>query len=188
MSVDERTTPATITEAEDTIPGQIKLVIGILLVASFVMILNETVMSVAIPRLMEEFTVTAATAQWLTTAFMLTMAVVIPTTGLILTRFSTRSVFLAAMGTFTAGTALAAVAPVFPVLVAARVIQASGTAVMLPLLIITVMTFVPVSRRGRTMGLISIVISVAPATGPTFSGFILANFGWRWMFLAVLPI
>lgn len=187
MSVDERTTPAT-TEVEEAIPGQVKLVIGILLVASFVMILNETVMSVAIPRLMEEFTVTAATAQWLTTGFMLTMAVVIPTTGLILTRFSTRSVFLAAMGTFTVGTALAAVAPVFPVLVAARVIQASGTAVMLPLLITTVLTFVPVSRRGRTMGLISIVIAVAPAVGPTFSGFILANLGWRWMFLTVLPI
>lgn len=190
MSVDERTTPTTAesTTAEETIPGQVKLVIGILLVASFVMILNETVMSVAIPRLMEEFSVTAATAQWLTTAFMLTMAVVIPTTGLILTRFSTRSVFLAAMGTFTAGTALAAVAPLFPVLVAARVIQASGTAVMLPLLITTVLTFVPVSRRGRTMGLISIVIAVAPAVGPTFSGFILANLGWRWMFLTVLPI
>src|SRR5690625_1172512 len=190
MTTDQRSAASTdaTTTPEETIPAQVKLVIGVLLIASFVMILNETVMSVALPRLMTEFEVSAATAQWLTTAFMLTMAVVIPTTGLILTRFSTRSVFLAAMGTFTAGTALAAIAPVFPVLVAARVIQASGTAVMLPLLITTVMTFVPVSRRGRTMGLISIVISVAPATGPTFSGFILANFSWRWMFLAVLPI
>ncbi|WP_324651064.1 MDR family MFS transporter [Georgenia sp. H159] len=192
MSVDERQNPTADpvvdASAEATIPAQVKLVIGVLLVAAFVMILNETVMSVAIPRLMEQFSVTAATAQWLTTAFMLTMAVVIPTTGLILTRFSTRSVFIAAMGTFTAGTALAALAPVFPVLIAARVVQASGTAVMLPLLFTTVMTFVPVARRGRTMGLISIVIAVAPATGPTFSGFILANFGWRWIYLAVLPI
>ena len=192
MSVDQRPDPTTAAAADsgaDTrLPGQVKLVIGILLVASFVMILNETVTNVAIPRLMAEFSVTPATAQWLTTAFMLTMAVVIPTTGLILTRFSTRSVFIGAMGTFTVGTALAALAPVFPVLVAARVIQASGTAVMLPLLITTVMTFVPVSRRGRTMGLISIVIAVAPATGPTFSGFILAHLSWRWMFLAVLPV
>ena len=173
---------------EPAISRQVKTVIGVLLVAAFVMILNETVMSVALPRLMVEFAVSAATAQWLTTAFMLTMAVVIPTTGLILTRFSTRSVFIGAMATFTAGTLLAAVAPVFSVLVAARVVQASGTAVMLPLLITTVMTFVPVSRRGRTMGLISIVIAVAPAVGPTFSGFILAHLSWRWMFLAVLPI
>ncbi|MEE6274609.1 MDR family MFS transporter [Georgenia sp. MJ206] len=198
MSVDQRPNPApsgptdtgasAAAPADDAIPAQVKLVIGVLLVASFVMILNETVMSVAIPRLMAEFSVTAATAQWLTTAFMLTMAVVIPTTGLILTRFSTRAVFIAAMSTFTAGTAMAAAAPVFPLLVAARVVQASGTAVMLPLLFTTVLTFVPIARRGRTMGLISIVIAVAPATGPTFSGFILANLGWRWMFLAVLPI
>lgn len=192
MSVDDRVMPSHTAEeapdADTTVPGQVRLVIGVLLVASFVMILNETVMSVAIPVLMDEFSVSPATAQWLTTAFMLTMAVVIPTTGLVLTRFSTRAVFLSAIALFTAGTLLAAVAPVFGVLVAARVVQASGTAVMLPLLMTTVMTFVPVSRRGRTMGLISIVISVAPAVGPTYSGFVLAHFSWRWTFLTVLPI
>ena len=204
MSVEQRRTPETDaadatlpagapkheseSESPETISPQVKLVIGVLLVAAFVMILNETIMSVAIPPLMVSFDVTAATAQWLTTAFMLTMAVVIPTTGLILNRFSTRAVFIGAMSMFAAGTLLAAVAPVFSVLVAARVIQASGTAVMLPLLITTVLTFVPVSRRGRTMGLISVVISVAPAVGPTFSGFVLANLSWRWMFLTVLPI
>jgi DHA2 family lincomycin resistance protein-like MFS transporter len=168
--------------------SQIKIVLGVLLVATFVMILNETVMGVALPRLMEQFEITAATVQWLTTGFMLTMAVVIPMTGLILQRFTTRTVFIAAIGLFTAGTALAAASTVFPMLVAARVIQASGTAVMLPLLMTTVMTFVPAERRGRTMGFITIVIAVAPAIGPTFSGFILNNFTWRWMFLAVLPI
>lgn len=184
MSADRSPAPAN----SAVIEPQVRIVIAVLLVASFVMILNETVMGVAIPRLMTEFSVSAASAQWLTTAFMLTMAVVIPTTGLILTRFSTRSVFIGAISLFTAGSALAAAAPVFSVLVAARVIQASGTAIMLPLLITTVMTFVPIARRGRTMGLISIVIAVAPAVGPTFSGFILASLSWRWMFLAMLPI
>jgi len=168
--------------------SQIKIVLGVLLVATFVMILNETVMGVALPRLMEEFEITAATVQWLTTGFMLTMAVVIPMTGLILQRFTTRTVFLAAIGLFTAGTVLAASSTVFPMLVAARVIQASGTAVMLPLLMTTIMTFVPAERRGRTMGFITIVIAVAPAIGPTFSGFILNNLTWRWMFIAVAPI
>ncbi|WP_035738867.1 MDR family MFS transporter [Glycomyces arizonensis] len=191
MSVDQRRDDAQAASAEQpesAIPRQIKLVIGLLLGASFVMILNETVMGVAIPRLMEELTISAATAQWLTTAFMLTMAVVIPTTGLILQRFTTRAVFITAMSLFTGGTLLAAAAPAFGFLVAARVIQASGTAVMLPLLITTVLTFVPADRRGRTMGLITIVISVAPAVGPTFSGFILSVLEWRWMFLCVLPI
>ncbi|MFC3493968.1 MDR family MFS transporter [Glycomyces rhizosphaerae] len=196
MTVDQR--PADTPEAAAETPAetapepgmskQIKIVLGVLLVATFVMILNETVMGVALPRLMDQFQITAATVQWLTTGFMLTMAVVIPMTGLILQRFTTRTVFLAAIGLFTAGTLLAGAATVFPVLVAARVIQASGTAVMLPLLMTTVMTFVPAERRGRTMGFITIVIAVAPAIGPTFSGFILNNLTWRWMFLAVLPI
>lgn len=191
MSVDQRRDDAGTASTEQSgsgIPKQIKIVIALLLGASFVMILNETVMGVAIPKLMEELTISAATAQWLTTAFMLTMAVVIPTTGLILQRFTTRAVFIAAMSLFTGGTLLAAVSPAFSFLVAARVIQASGTAVMLPLLITTVLTFVPADRRGRTMGLITIVISVAPAVGPTFSGFILSILDWRWMFLSVLPI
>jgi MFS transporter, DHA2 family, lincomycin resistance protein len=195
MTVDQRPpeTPEAPDEApepvaEQSIPRQIKLVLGVLLVAAFVMILNETVMGVALPPLMEEFSLSAATVQWLTTAFMLTMAVVIPMTGLILQRFTTRTVFIASLALFTAGTVLAAAAPVFPVLVAARVIQASGTAVMLPLLMTTVMTFIPADRRGRTIGLITIVIAVAPAIGPTFSGFILSQFSWRFMFIAVLPI
>lgn len=191
MSVHQDTSVATATpdDASDSkLPPQTKVVLGLLLVAAFVMILNETVMSVAIPSLMDEFTVSAATAQWLTTGFFLTMAMVIPTTGFILRRFSTRAVFITAMSLFTAGTALAAAAPVFGVLIAGRVVQASGTAVMLPLLTTTVLTFIPESRRGRTMGLISVVIAVAPAVGPTFSGFILSVANWRWTFLAVLPI
>lgn len=169
-------------------PRQVKIVIWLLLVATFVMILNETLMSVALPRLMSEFGVGAGTAQWLTTGFLLTMAVVIPTTGLILQRFSTRGVFVAATSLFSVGTALAAVAPHFVVLVVGRMIQAGGTAMMLPLLSTTVITFVPVARRGRTMGLISIVIAVAPAVGPAASGLILSALNWRWLFLAVLPI
>ncbi|UED87846.1 MDR family MFS transporter [Streptomyces profundus] len=173
---------------EESMSPAVVLVIGVLLAASFVMILNETVMGVALPRLMKDLDIPYATGQWLTTGFMLTMAVVIPTTGLILKRFSTRAVFITAMSMFTFGTALSAAAPGFPVLLAGRIVQAAGTAVMLPLLITTVLTFVPASRRGRTMGLISIVIAVAPAVGPSFSGLILEVFSWRWIFLFVLPV
>ncbi|WP_028661000.1 MDR family MFS transporter [Nocardioides insulae] len=188
MSVDQTSATTVAPESSDRIPGQVKLVLILLLAASFVMILNETVMSVAVPRLMTDFGVTAASAQWLTTAFMLTMAVVIPVTGYLLQRFTTRAVFIAAMTLFSAGTLVAAAAPTFWVLVAGRVVQASGTAVMLPLLITTVLTFVPINRRGSTMGLISIVIAVAPAVGPTISGLILADLSWRWLFLIMLPI
>ncbi|HZJ06499.1 MAG TPA: MDR family MFS transporter [Nocardioidaceae bacterium] len=156
--------------------------------ATFVVILNETIMINAIPRLMVDFAVNANAAQWLSTAFMLTMAVVIPVTGWFLQRVTTRFAFGLAMGVFCAGTLLAAAAWTFPVLLVARVIQASGTAVMMPLLMTTLMAVVPMHDRGRVMGNVTLAISVAPALGPAVSGVILQSLSWRWIFLAVLPI
>ncbi|HSO90391.1 MAG TPA: DHA2 family efflux MFS transporter permease subunit [Arthrobacter sp.] len=163
-------------------------VIATLLVATFVVILNETIMNVALQRLMVDLGVTAPTVQWLSTGFMLTMAIVIPTTGFILQRLSTRAVFMLAMGLFSSGTLLAALAPGFEILLLARIVQAAGTAIMLPLLMTTILTLVPVSRRGFVMGNVSIAISVAPAMGPTVSGLILEHFSWRFLFVFVLPI
>ena len=174
--------------AAATLPAQDRKIIGTLLVAAFVVILNETIMGVALPRLMAELSVTARTGQWLTTAFMLTLAVVIPTTGFLLQRLSTRTVFILAMTLFSVGTLLAAVSPGFWMLLPARIVQASGTAVMIPLLMTTVLRLVPVERRGVVMGNISIAISVAPAIGPTISGLILQFLSWRFMFVLVLPI
>jgi DHA2 family lincomycin resistance protein-like MFS transporter len=93
-----------------------------------------------------------------------------------------------AMGLFSGGTLLAALAPGFAVLLAARVVQAGGTAIMLPLLMTTILTLVPMERRGAVMGNVSIAISVAPAMGPTVSGLILEHFSWRFTFVFVLPI
>ena len=165
-----------------------RLVITLLLISTFVVILNETIMGVALPRLMVDLHITASAAQWLTSAFMLTMAVVIPITGFLLQRFNTRPVFIAAMTLFSTGTLIAALAPGFEILLLARVVQATGTAIMFPLLLTTVMTLVAPASLGRMMGNISIVISVAPAIGPTISGAILSVLDWRWMFLLVLPI
>lgn len=165
-----------------------RLVIRLLLVAAFVVILNETIMGVAIPPLMRVFHASAAAAQWLTAAFLLTTAVVIPVTGFLLQRFNTRPVFLWAMSLFSFGTLIAALAPTLPVLIVARVTQALGTAIMMPLLMTTVMMLVPPESRGGTVGNISIVMSMAPAIGPTISGLILNYLNWRWMFLLVLPI
>ncbi len=170
------------------IPRDQSRVIWLLLAAAFVAILNETTMGVAIPHLIHDLEVTAVAAQWLTTAFMLTMAVVIPITGFLLQRLTTRTVFVAAMSLFSAGTLLALVAPGFAVLVVARVVQASGTAIMMPLLMTTLMTVVPAHSRGRMMGRVSIVMALAPAIGPTLSGFLLDTFTWRWNFGVVLPI
>lgn len=164
------------------------MLIGVLLVAAFVVILNETILSVALPTLMADLEIAAATAQWLTSGFLLTMAIVIPITGYLMQRFTLRSIYIAAMTLFTIGTLAAALAPGFELLIVARVVQASGTALMVPLLMTTILNVVPEQNRGRTMGLVSIVIAVAPAVGPTVSGLILQSLSWRAMFWIVLPI
>ena len=171
-----------------TLPAGDKLTIGVLLISAFVMILNETIMNVALQPLMVEFDVEETTIQWLTTAFMLTLATIIPTTGYLMQRFSLRAVFTLALVLFCAGTAIAAGAFGFPMLLLGRIVQAAGTAIMLPLLMTTVLTLVPLQRRGVVMGNVAIVISVAPATGPALSGFILHVADWRFLFLLILPI
>ncbi|WP_179229131.1 DHA2 family efflux MFS transporter permease subunit [Parenemella sanctibonifatiensis] len=167
---------------------RIPMVVWLLLCAAFVVILNETIMSLALDTLMKSLGITAAQGQWLTTAFLLTMAVVIPVSGFLLTRFGTRTMFLVAMITFSTGTVTGGIASGFEMLVAARVIQGAGTAVMMPLLMTTVMETTPKRRRGQVMGVVSMVISVAPALGPTAAGEILRYFDWPFLFWAVLPI
>jgi MFS transporter, DHA2 family, lincomycin resistance protein len=172
----------------DRLSPRDRTVIAVLLVSTFVVILNETIMSVALPVLLTDLHVEASVGQWLTAGFLLTMSVVIPVTGFLIRRVPTRLLYGVAMSLFSAGTLIAALAPGFAVLMVARVVQAGGTAIMLPLLMTTVMTLVPPARRGALMGNISIVISVAPAIGPTVSGLVLGVLGWRFMFWLVLPI
>ncbi|GEB49739.1 MULTISPECIES: DHA2 family efflux MFS transporter permease subunit [Streptomyces] len=181
--------PAT---AEVSAPARLSrdraLLLAVLVTATFTMILNETIMSTALPRLMADLHLTASTAQWLTTGFTLVMAIVAPTTGFLLQRLGSRTVFLAGTGAFAAGTLLALLAPGFEVLMAARVTQACGTAVMLPLLTTTIARIVPAARLGQYLGLATIAVSFAPAVGPPLSGLIVDALGWRGIFLVLLPV
>ncbi|MDZ7882819.1 MAG: MFS transporter [Mycobacterium sp.] len=179
---------STRTATQPKAPPSAGVIIALLVFSAFVMILNETIMSVALPVLIVDLEIAARTAQWLTSGFLLTMAVVIPMSGSLLQRFPVRAIFVASMSLFCAGTLISALAPGFVVLLAGRIVQACGTAVMVPLLMTTVMKLIPAERRGQTMGTISIVIAVAPAVGPTLSGLILGSLNWRWMFWIVLPI
>lgn len=164
------------------------LIISILLISAFVCFLNETLLGVALPAIMQDLNITASVGQWLNTAYMLTMAIVIPVTGYLQQRFSTRALYIAAMSAFVLGTLLGALAPNFEILLAGRIVQASGAAVMFPLLMTTIMDLVPEQSRGRIMGNIGIVMSVAPALGPAVSGIILNSLDWRWLFWVMLPI
>lgn len=184
--------PSTPTGADPAAAARARpmLIIGVMVVTVFVMILNETIVSIALPDLASTMSVSASTVQWLVSGFLIMTAVVIPMTGFFLERFRPRGIYFVAVGSFVLGTLLSAVAGSFPALLAGRIVQACGTAVMIPLVMTTVMRLVAPAKRGATIGTISIVIGVAPAIGPTVGGAILAGLGWRWIFglVAILAL
>ncbi|MDO4241085.1 MAG: MDR family MFS transporter [Microbacteriaceae bacterium] len=164
------------------------IALWVLLSSLFVVILNETLMNVALPVLMREMHVTAVTGQWLTSGFVLTMSVVIPITGTLIQRLTTRRLYFFAMFAFLTGTLICLVAPNFWVLLSGRVVQAVGTAIMMPLLTHTTITVVPKEVRGRIMGRTGTIVAIAPALGPTTSGIILQYWHWRMLFAVMVPI
>lgn len=165
-----------------------RLIVFVMVLGVFVAILNETLLNVALTPIMNDLGISPSTAQWLTTGYLLVIAVLIPATALLIQRFTTRGLFLSAMGMFAAGTLVAAIAPGFAVLFAGRLIQAAGTGLLFPLLTNVVLAIVPFHKRGAAMGTVGIVITFAPAIGPTLSGLIVAHYSWRMLFYSVLPI
>lgn len=164
------------------------LMIAALLTGAFMGIINETLLATALPSIQEAFGITQAEVQWMTTAFLMTNGIMIPISAFLIDRFSTRGLFLTAIGLFGLGTAIAATAQIYPVLLLARIVQASGSGIMLPLLMTVLLAIIPVNKRGTAMGLIGIVIAFGPAIGPTLSGILLEFFSWRALFITVLPI
>jgi DHA2 family lincomycin resistance protein-like MFS transporter len=164
------------------------LIIGLLMISAFVVLLNEMMLGVALPTLIADFGITPGTGQWVTTGYLLTLAVLIPATGFLMRRYHLRTIFLVALSLFTVGTSIAALAPGIEVLLAGRIIQAAGSAVFVPLLMTTTMRLAPTARRGQLMALATAVPAVAPAVGPAVSGLVLSQLSWRWLFILMLPI
>ncbi len=158
-----------------------------LLLAGFIGMFSETALNVALSDLMTVLQITPTTAQWLTTAYLLTLGILVPISGLLLQWFTTRQLFITAVSFSIVGTLLAAIAPSFEFLLTARVVQAIGTALLLPLMFNTILVIIPAERRGAAMGLIGLVIMVAPAVGPTIAGLLIENLSWHWIFWLSLP-
>jgi EmrB/QacA subfamily drug resistance transporter len=119
---------------------------------------------------------------------MLINGIMIPTTAFLIQKYSVRRLFLTAMGLFAAGTIIAGIAHSFPVLLIARMVQASGSAIMMPLLMNVMLVSFPVEKRGAAMGVFGLVLMGAPAIGPTLSGWIVEHYDWRMLFHFVTPI
>lgn len=163
-------------------------IIAILFTGAFVAIFNQTLLNIALPQIMIDLDVDAATVQWLVTGYMLVNGILIPASAYLIQRYSNRAIFIAAMSLFATGTLLAGIAPVFSVLLAGRMIQASGSALMMPLLMNVMLAAFPIEKRGQAMGVFGMVMVVAPAIGPTLSGFIVQTYSWRLLFFIVLPV
>lgn len=163
-------------------------ILFIMILGAFLATLNQTVMSVAVPELMIDFNISAATAQWLTTGYMLVNGVLIPITAYLMQRFTTRELFQASMLIFLAGTIVSAIATTFPVLLTGRMIQAAGAGIIMPLLMNVILTLFPPEKRGAAMGMVGFAVIFAPAIGPTLAGYTLENYAWETMFYVMIPL
>lgn len=163
-------------------------IIVILMIGAFVAILNNTLLNNALPVIMKDLRVSASTVQWLSTGFMLVNGIVIPTTAFLIQKYTVRRLFLSAIGLFAVGTLMGGFAPNFPVLLMARMVQALGAAVIMPLLMNVILTAFPAEKRGSAMGLFGLVMIFAPALGPTLSGWIIQHYHWSVLFLILAPI
>ena len=166
---------------------RIPLIITILL-GSFIAVLNQTILATALPQLMMYFQINASQVQWVTTAYMLTNGIMIPMTALMLEKVSTKRLFLLAMFAFGGGTFLCAIAPTFQVLLAGRILQATGTGILMPLVNTVFVLVFPLEKRGMAMGIYGLVISFGPALGPTIAGFVIDRLNWQFLFFGLLPV
>ncbi len=163
-------------------------IIAVLMIGAFIAFLNNTLLNIALPSIMKDLDIEASTVQWLSTGFMLVNGILIPTTAFLIQKYSVRQLFLAAMGLFTIGTIIAGTAHVFPILLSGRMLQASGSAILMPLLMNVMLISFPVEKRGTAMGVFGLILMFAPAIGPTLSGWIIEHYDWRMLFHFITPI
>lgn len=164
------------------------LIVVILLSGTLLAVLNQTLLSPALPAIMADTQVDATTVQWLTSAYSLVEAVVIPLSAYLIGRFPTKKLFIFGMSIFAIGSFLAAIAPVFAVLLLGRMCQAVATGIAMPMVFTVILLIFPREKRGSAMGIVSLAIGFAPAIGPSISGLLVDSVGWRALFLLVCAL
>lgn len=173
--------------------AQQRMMVTVLMAGTLLAALNQTLLSPALPAIMADLAVDATTVQWLTSGYALVEAVIIPLNAYLIGRFSTRQLFVGSIVIFAVGSVVSAVAPVFPVLLVGRMLQASATGVAMPMVFTLILLIFPREHRGQAMGIVGLIMSFAPAVGPSLSGVLVDSVGWRALFaivsvLAVLVI
>lgn len=162
-------------------------IIAAMMLGAFVAILNQTLLNVAIPHIMNDLNISASTVQWLSTGYMLTNGIFIPITAFLIAKLGTRKLLIYAVTAFTIGSFICSISTVFSMLMLGRVIQAAGAGVIMPLLMTVFLTIFPPEKRGAAMGLMGVAMIFAPAIGPTLSGWLIGHYSWRVLFDIVIP-
>ena len=152
-----------------------------MLFGMFIAILNQTLLNVALPKINTEFNISASTGQWLMTGFMLVNGI-FPISAFLFNKYSYRKLFIIALLLFTIGSLVCALSNNFPMMMGGRVLQAIGAGVLMPLGSNVIVTIFPPEKRGVAMGTMGIAMILAPAIGPTLSGYIVQNYHWNVMF------
>lgn len=159
-----------------------------MIVGAFCVVLNQTILATAYPTIMKDFHVSISTVEWLTTAFLLVNGITIPFSAILMNRINSKYLFILTMVIFFIGTLVCATAPAFVFLLLGRMIQAVGVGIAMPLLQTSFLNIFTVSERGMAMGIVGLVIALAPSIGPTLSGYVVDHYSWRFLFYMILPI
>ena len=157
-------------------------------IMSFLGVVVETAMNIAFPDLMREFKINTGTVQWMTTIYLLIVAIIVPLSAILKRAFKNKALFLFANLSFLVGLLIDTIAPTFWMLLLGRVIQGVGTGVALPLMFNIILEQVPKSQVGMMMGVGCLITGIAPAVGPTYGGVVNSFLSWRWIFVFLLPI
>jgi EmrB/QacA subfamily drug resistance transporter len=159
-----------------------------IIMGTFMVILDNTVVNVALPTLGRALNSDLSLLQWVIAGYMLAQAAVIPLSGWLSDRFGAKRVYLISLVLFTAGSALCGLAINAEMLVATRVLQGLGGGMLMPIGMAVLYRLTPPDRRGAILGLFGLPIMVAPALGPLLSGYLLQYADWRLIFLINLPV
>lgn len=162
--------------------------IGSVALLTFIGILNETSMNVTYPELSTLFGVSLDVVQWITTGYLLMVTITMGTTAYLLRQFPARRLHLFAVSCFIIGDLMCALAINFPLLLIGRLIQAIATGLATPIMFHLIFTEIPRERIGMMTGLAAMVISFAPALGPTYGGIVSEMLSWRMIFWILLPL
>ncbi|MCT9080762.1 MDR family MFS transporter [Streptomyces fulvoviolaceus] len=168
-------------------PAVLKLA-GILVLGALAPLLDSTIVSIAIHTLGHDLDASTAAVQWVSTAYLLALAMVVPVSGWAVERFGARPVWLASLTLFLAGSMLCGLAWDIGSLVVFRVVQGIGGGVLLPVLQTLVMRAAGGRNLGRLMAVITLPALIGPILGPVLGGLIVGHLSWRWIFYVNLPL